>query len=649
MKPCDFLDAMASVDETLTSASESAFYGYGKKENAPVNRRRLASASALILLLSVSLAAGLITASLFGVLPEKIYSGIGRGAGQSEQSVTIQLDEHALARDVRCFCSYSGSMSPEDSKTVLEIWNRYEHEKGVFDNAPGVFFRIQEDYEKGNFEFFSYDMSTGLMQYAKTLNAYDARNKKVEGGTYANISGEDMDRLYAIAEKYREELVLWTLSVDGSEYRMSDGDRHEFYLLWNRLADSQPPEYESKPGSAESCIRETCRITVNNSSYSPTFFRYYGDSGCVEYRYSGRNGKGEIQEYSEFRFAGDLKESLEELFRKYAETGGGGDSSGSRSPVEEAYDALVKAYPDSFAKIPVYCLMIKETESGESAGTSRFTFCVANHPTELSYVYDHETKQTRVETPELEAFIDCRMNEKEFSEVQRRLITQLRAQAGLGTGWEMSWKHSVNEEEGKIVLELVCVSGSCTVSETVFVRERINATKIVDGWTSKLFRVCPLSLDPAGDGQPSFSAGNEGWMPGDTGFLPIIVIRSAGELDAFINVYNSSLDLDHTYNFRGEESFTSARGNYGADFFEKNVLMLVLITAPSGGDRFRVRGLSRAEIGYSPETSSLLKLLYVEIEKTFSGATDNAGGWLAAIEADRSIYTGRMVSAYFVD
>lgn len=641
MKINEFLDAMASVDEKYTSSSESAYYGYGKKGNTPVVRRRLASASAVVLLLSVSLAVGLITASLFGVLPETVFGG--HGAASSEQAMAIQLNE--WAHDTSGVGTYSGRMSEEDSRTVLEIWNRQDHKKGAFLNISDVFFRVEEDYNKGNFEYYEYDSLHGLMQYVKIVNAYNKKKMKSTGGTYAYISGEDMVILEAIAEKYRSELVYWTLTGRGEEYRMSDGDRRAFSETWAYLTRHDYTLEEYEPVGS---INETCTITVNNS-YLPAFFRYYEDTGRIEYCYSGRNNEGEICDYSESRFAGDLKPKIDEIIGKYREGSGGDDTRLTMSPADEAYDALKEAYPDSFAKIPLNLLKIDAAQTGtDGPRISRFTFCIYRQPTPLAYVYDHTGKSTGIENPELEVFLDCRMNEEEWWTVTDRIRKQMYAETG-SYPQLIRWEHSVNEAEGTVSLALVGTLGADTVGETVFVRKSTNATKIVDGWTSKLFRVCPLSLDPAGDGQPSFSAGNEGFVPGETGFLPIIVIRSAGELDAFINVYNSSLDLDHTYNFRGEESFTGARGSYGADFFGKKVLMLVLITAPSGEDRFRVRGLSSADIGFSPETSSRIKLLYVEIEKTFSGATDNVGGWLAAIEVDRSFCTGRTVSAYYVD
>ncbi|MBO7375578.1 MAG: leucine-rich repeat protein [Clostridia bacterium] len=76
MKPVDFLEAMASVNEKYTDASAAVPHAAAAGSGG-TRRALLSSAAAVVLLISAALTIGLISASLAGVLPGRIIPGHG--------------------------------------------------------------------------------------------------------------------------------------------------------------------------------------------------------------------------------------------------------------------------------------------------------------------------------------------------------------------------------------------------------------------------------------------------------------------------------------------------------------------------------------------------------------------------------------------
>ena len=75
MKAEDILNAVANVDESWTDSSAGAFYGITAKPRSRANRTFLRSASVAVVCLCAALAVGLVSASLFGLLPSGSSSG----------------------------------------------------------------------------------------------------------------------------------------------------------------------------------------------------------------------------------------------------------------------------------------------------------------------------------------------------------------------------------------------------------------------------------------------------------------------------------------------------------------------------------------------------------------------------------------------
>lgn len=75
MKAEDILNAVANVDESWTDSSACAFYGITAKPRSRANRTFLRSASVAVVCLCAALAVGLVSASLFGLLPSGSSSG----------------------------------------------------------------------------------------------------------------------------------------------------------------------------------------------------------------------------------------------------------------------------------------------------------------------------------------------------------------------------------------------------------------------------------------------------------------------------------------------------------------------------------------------------------------------------------------------
>lgn len=147
---------------------------------------------------------------------------------------SIQLNEES--KYYPSIGTYKGAMSEEDCKAIWNIWNKYEHKDGCFDNVSDVFFRISED--KDHPEFFEYDDRDGLIQYCKIVDRNDwDKNTR----TFAYFSEEDRAAVLAIIEKYRSELVKWTLEIGQtvgqpgyvSKYELTSESIKAFSDLWN--------------------------------------------------------------------------------------------------------------------------------------------------------------------------------------------------------------------------------------------------------------------------------------------------------------------------------------------------------------------------------------------------------------------------------
>lgn len=138
----------------------------------------------------------------------------------------IQLNEEC--RDPSSVGTYKGIMSEEDCNAIWDIWNKYEHEDGCFDNISDVYFRINED--KNHPEFFEYDDGDGLIQYCKIVD-YNNRNKNVR--TFAYFSEEDQSAVLEIINKYRSSLIQWTLEVGDYKYELNSVSIKAFSDLWN--------------------------------------------------------------------------------------------------------------------------------------------------------------------------------------------------------------------------------------------------------------------------------------------------------------------------------------------------------------------------------------------------------------------------------
>lgn len=326
------MNAMASVDERFTeesgavrageevSAAAAASREAAEEEisekvpacKAPVPagskpaRLRYIVAAAVTLLLLV--AAGF---SVFIV-----NSVIRRRSGeQHSDRWQIRLNEVRLG-DQKCIGSYLGDITKEDSDKLLEIWNRYGHEEGCFDNMPDVRFSAVPEEAGVSEEFFDYDSSHGLMQYSR----WTGGKKNGTGGTYAFFSETDQAEILEIIERYKKDLVRWTLRADGTEYPFPDEEISLFSDFWFRETGSGKESYtllgdwgeEAKSriieergeikgeklireiearqekaleiaGTVEN-VRETFTLTLHNTAfYDRSVFIYYADARVLEF------------------------------------------------------------------------------------------------------------------------------------------------------------------------------------------------------------------------------------------------------------------------------------------------------------------------------------------------------------------------------
>ena len=128
-----------------------------------------------------------------------------------------------------------------------------------------------------------------------------------------------------------------------------------------------------------------------------------------------------------------------------------------------------------------------------------------------------------------------------------------------------------------------------------------------------------------------------------SGSLPLFIIDSPEELDGFMTRFKGAFDPDRP---REEDGVTFAQGiaGYDAGFFEDNSLVIVLIEATSGGDRFRVGAVVRGGYFEPPQsienllssTGNFTSAVVINIVQTVDGVTDDMGAWLAVIPASKT-------------
>ncbi len=188
----------------------------------------------------------------------------------------IQLDE--CYRDDPVEGSYVGVMSDEDCRTIWNIWKKYDHKLGVIDNIPDVFFRIVDNKEENNYEYFAYDDRDGSIQYCKVVD-----NKPVKGsysGTTDYLSKEDQAVVLAIIEKYRSELVKWTLEIGQtagqsgyvSKYELSYDSIKAFSDMWKKDFGYNRKSDETIHETTEKDPHALFTITLHNYADKEAYF-----------------------------------------------------------------------------------------------------------------------------------------------------------------------------------------------------------------------------------------------------------------------------------------------------------------------------------------------------------------------------------------
>ncbi|MBO4790707.1 MAG: hypothetical protein J5592_00345 [Clostridia bacterium] len=200
---------------------------------------------------------------------------------------TIQLDETSRYHPVEG--SYVGTMSDGDCRTIWNIWKKYRHPAGCFDNVSDVYFRLTDDSDGKNYEFFEYDDRDGLIQYCKIVNDRLAKR------TYAYLSGEDRAAFFQIIEKYRSELVKWTLEIEAvrgdiknrETYELSSESIKAFSDMWFKVYRYNP----NREGISEGLLKEKTEkdptalftVTLHNCRQEEAYFIYHDESLTLEY------------------------------------------------------------------------------------------------------------------------------------------------------------------------------------------------------------------------------------------------------------------------------------------------------------------------------------------------------------------------------
>ena len=136
----------------------------------------------------------------------------------------------------------------------------------------------------------------------------------------------------------------------------------------------------------------------------------------------------------------------------------------------------------------------------------------------------------------------------------------------------------------------------------------------------------------------------------DSQSLPLFIIDSPEELEDFKKQFKGAFDPDRP---REEDGVTFAQGiaGYDAGFFEDSSLVLVLIEATSGEDRFRVGSVFQGWVDGQEKPVSRIPAACIYIVKTFDGATDDMGAWLAVIPVPKRLleYADRRCVAITID
>ena len=200
---------------------------------------------------------------------------------------TIQLDETSRYHPVEG--SYVGTMSDGDCRTIWNIWKKYRHPAGCFDNVSDVYFRLTDDSDGKNYEFFEYDDRDGLIQYCKIVNDRLAKR------TYAYLSGEDRAAFFQIIEKYRSELVKWTLEIEAvrgdiksqETYELSPESIKAFSDMGFKVYRYNP----NREGISEGLLKEKTEkdptalftVTLHNCRQEEAYFIYHDESLTLEY------------------------------------------------------------------------------------------------------------------------------------------------------------------------------------------------------------------------------------------------------------------------------------------------------------------------------------------------------------------------------
>ena len=223
--------------------------------------------------------------------------------------------------------AYAGKMSDEDCEAIWKIWDKYEHKDGAFENESDVFFRINKDSNQP--EFFEYDDRESVIQYCRIK---DYNNWDVNTRTYAFISEEDKAAFLEIIEKYRSELVKWTLDIEAvresgvnqESYEFSHASIEAFSDVWNRLRHRQYEKYISIPGykeipeeEIEGAVKDQpvlFTITLQNTMSEESYFRYYDKGMVLEYAEIWRDSiTGKLDENHEYYQL--VPSALEDMWR----------------------------------------------------------------------------------------------------------------------------------------------------------------------------------------------------------------------------------------------------------------------------------------------------------------------------------------------
>lgn len=187
---------------------------------------------------------------------------------------SIQLDECNKYYPIEG--TYVGTMSDEDCKTIWNIWKKYDHKMGVIDNVPDVYFRIVDNKEEQNYEYFAYDDRDGSIQHIKIIN-----NKPAKKGTTDYLSGKDRAVVLGIIERYRSELVKWTLEIGQTarqseqrlkKYELSYDSIKAFSDMWQKAFGYNQESDEIIYETTEKDPYALFTITLHNSADKEAYF-----------------------------------------------------------------------------------------------------------------------------------------------------------------------------------------------------------------------------------------------------------------------------------------------------------------------------------------------------------------------------------------